>query len=126
MPTSRRRVGFLPRPEVQEILDELSMEENLSKSKVVGILVEEALHYRGIFNKKKGKRFIPNPQEKPSAQSLMKGDSTEPIERLDDLRKDNPDAKIEFTPRKKPSENKDEMLEKFAQFLKFQEMMDNH
>ena len=56
----------------------------------------------------------------------MKGDSTEAIEALDYLRKDNPDAKIEFTPRKKPSENKDEMLEKFAQFLKFQEMMDNH
>ena len=50
MPTSRRRVGFLPRPVVQEILDELSMEENLSQSKVVGILVEEALDARGIAN----------------------------------------------------------------------------
>ena len=125
MPTSRRRVGFLPRPEVQEILDELSMEENLSQSKVVGILVEEALHYRGIFDKKKGKRFKPNPNKSLSAHSLMKGDFTEPIEMLDDLRKDNPDAKMEFTPRKKPFENKDEILEKFAQFLKFQEMMDN-
>ena len=126
MPTSRRRVGFLPRLEVQEILDELSLEENLSQSKVVGILVEEALHYRGIFDKKKGKRINSNPNDSLTSQSLMKGDSTKPIERLDDLRKDNPDAKIEFTPRKKPSENKDEMLEKFAQFLKFQEMMDNH
>ena len=125
MPTSRRRVGFLPRPEVQDILDELSMVENLSQSKVVGILVEEALHYRGIFNKKKGKRFESNPNERKSAQSLMKGDIAEPIEMLDDLKKDNRDAKIEFTPRKKPSENKDEILEKFAQFLKFQEMMDN-
>ena len=126
MPTSRRRVGFLPRPVVQEILDELSMEENLSQSKVVGILVEEALHYRGIFDKKKGKRFKPNPKESISSHSLMKGDITEPIEMLDDLRKDTPEEKIKFTPRKKPSENKDEMLEKFAQFLKFQEMMDNH
>ena len=125
MPTSRRRVGFLPRPVVQEILDELSMEENLSQSKVVGILVEEALHYRGIFDKKKGKRFKSKSKERLFGQSLMKGDSSESLERLDDLRKDNPDAKIEFTPRKKPSENKDEMLEKFAQFLKFQEMMDN-
>ena len=126
MPTSRRRVGFLPRPVVQEILDELSMEENLSQSKVVGILVEEALHYRGIFDKKKGKRFKSKSKERLFGQSLMKGDSSESLERLDDLRKDNPDAKIEFTAHKKPSENKDEILKKFAQFLKFQEMMDNN
>ena len=126
MPTSGRRVGFLPRVEVQKIIDELSMEENLSQSKVVGILVEEALHYRGIFDKKKGTRFKNKPNNRPSAQSLMKGDSTEHIEMLDNLRKDNPDAKIEFTVHKKPSENKDEILKKFAQFLKFQEMMDNN
>ena len=72
MPTSRRGVGFLQRLEEQEILDELSIKENLSQSKVVGILVEEALHYRGIFDKKKGKRFTPNPNESLFAQSLMK------------------------------------------------------
>ena len=125
MPTNRRRVGFLPRPEVQQILDELSLEENLSQSKVVGILVEEALHYRGIFDKKKGKRYSLNPNARISSQSLMKGDSTKALQKLDELRNENPDAKIEFAQRKKPSDNKDLMIEKFAQFLKFQEMMDN-
>ena len=125
MPTSRRRVGFLPRLEVQEILDELSLEENLSQSKVVGILVEEALHYRGIFDKKKGKRINSNPNDSLTSQSLMKGDISETLEMIDDLRKENPDAKIVFTSSNKLSVNKDEMLEKFAQFLKFQEMMYN-
>ena len=125
MPTSRRRVGFLPRLEVQEILDELSLEENLSQSKVVWILVEEALHYRGIFDKKKGKRINSNPNDSLTSQSLMKGDISETLEMIDDLRKENPDAKIVFTSSNKLSVNKDEMLEKFAQFLKFQEMMYN-
>ena len=73
MPTSRRRVGFLPRPEVQDILDELSMLENLSQSKGVGILVEEAIHYLSIFDKKKGKRFSPNPYKILPSLNLMKG-----------------------------------------------------
>ena len=125
MPTSRRRVGFLQRLEVQEILDELSLEENLSQSKVVWILVEEALHYRGIFDKKKGKRINSNPNDSLTSQSLMKGDISETLEMIDDLRKENPAAKIVFTSSNKLSVNKDEMLEKFAQFLKFQEMMYN-
>ena len=124
MPTSRRRVGFLPRPVVQEILDELSMEENLSKSKVVGILVEEALHYRGIYDKKKGKRLAPNQHDNYISHSLMKGNSTQSIDMLVELKKKYPNAKIELNPIKSTSDIKEEMLEKFVQFLKFQEMMD--
>ena len=55
MPTKKKRVGFIPRDEVMKIIDELSMENNLSNSKIISILVEEALSSRGIFNKKKGK-----------------------------------------------------------------------
>ena len=126
MPTSRKRIGFLPRPEVQTILDDLSIEENLSQSKVVGILVEEALNYRGLFDKKNGKRFFVNPNDSISSKSLMKGDSTENLELIDELIKDNPNARIEFVPRKKRSDNRDDMLEKFAQFLKFQDIIDNY
>ena len=124
MPTSRRRVGFLPRPVVQEILDELSMEENLSQSKVVGILVEEALHFRGIYDKKKGKRLALNPYHNNLSQTLMKGNNTESIDMLVELKKMYPNAKIELNPIKSTSDIKEEMLEKFVQFLKFQEMMD--
>jgi len=37
------------------IIDNLSIENNLSNSKIISILVEEALSIRGIFNKKNGK-----------------------------------------------------------------------
>ena len=55
MPTKKKRVGFIPREDVMKIIDNLSIENNLSNSKIVSILVEEALSIRGIFNKKNGK-----------------------------------------------------------------------
>ena len=55
MPTKKKRVGFIPRDDVLRIIDKLSIENNLSNSKIISILVEEALSMRGIFNKKNGK-----------------------------------------------------------------------
>ena len=52
MPTKKKRVGFIPREDVMKIIDELSIENNLSNSKIISILVEEALSIRGIFNNK--------------------------------------------------------------------------
>ena len=45
-----KRIGYLPRKRVLEIIDEISKSESISMSKVVGILVEEALDARGIAN----------------------------------------------------------------------------
>ena len=45
-----KRIGYLPRKRVLEIIDEISKSESVSRSKVVGILVEEALGARGIAN----------------------------------------------------------------------------
>ena len=50
MPTQRRRIGFLPRSEVQNIIDKICNINKLSQSKVTGILVEEALRSRGVLN----------------------------------------------------------------------------
>ena len=50
MPSQRKRIGYLPRSEVQVILDRICKENKLSLSKVTGILVEEALSSRGILN----------------------------------------------------------------------------
>ena len=50
MPTQRRRIGFLPRSEVQSIIDKICNHNKLSQSKVTGILVEEALKSRGVLN----------------------------------------------------------------------------
>ena len=53
MPTKKKRVGFIPREDVMSIIEKLSTANNLSNSKIISILVEEALSVRGIFNKKK-------------------------------------------------------------------------
>ena len=55
MPTKKKRVGFIPRVDVMILIEKLSIENNLSNSKIVSILVEEALSMRGIFNKKNNK-----------------------------------------------------------------------
>ena len=50
MPTKKTRVGFIPRNDVLNILNKLSYENNLSCSKIINILVEEALSQRGLLN----------------------------------------------------------------------------
>ena len=50
MKNAVKRIGYLPRKRVLEIIDEISKSESISRSKVVGILVEEALDARGIAN----------------------------------------------------------------------------
>ncbi len=57
MPTKKRRVGFIPRSDVFEIINKLSLESNLSNSKIINILVEEALAKRGLFDIKTGKVY---------------------------------------------------------------------
>ena len=50
MDNSVKRIGYLPRKRVLEIIDKISQTESISRSKVVGLLVEEALGARGIDN----------------------------------------------------------------------------
>ena len=50
MPSQRKRIGFLPRSEVQLIINQICKHNKLSQSKVTGILVEEALISRGVLN----------------------------------------------------------------------------
>ena len=50
METTVKRIGYLPRKRVLEIIDQISKSESISRSKVVGTLVEEALDARGIAN----------------------------------------------------------------------------
>ena len=49
MPSQRKRIGFLPSEEVHEIIDNLCRANELSQSKVTGLLVEEALRSRGVL-----------------------------------------------------------------------------
>ena len=50
MENSVKRIGYLPRKRVLEIIEQISKSESISLSKVVGTLVEEALDARGIAN----------------------------------------------------------------------------
>ena len=54
MPSSRKRIGFLPSEEVREIIEKLCTANEFSQSKVTGLLVEEALRSRGVLNKSSG------------------------------------------------------------------------
>ena len=53
MPSIRKRIGYLPSLNIQEIINKIAKEEKLSQSKVVGILVEEALLARGLIDSQK-------------------------------------------------------------------------
>ena len=48
MPSQRKRIGFLPTAEVQEIINKICASENISQSKVTGILVKEAINARSL------------------------------------------------------------------------------
>ena len=50
MPSKRKRIGFLPTTEVQEIINKICASENISQSKVTGILVKEAINARFMKN----------------------------------------------------------------------------
>ena len=58
MPSSRKRIGFLPSEEVHEIIEKLCTANEFSQSKVTGLLVEEALRSRGVLNKSYGQNKI--------------------------------------------------------------------
>ena len=123
MPTKKKRVGFIPREDVMRIIDKLSIENNLSNSKIIGILVEEALSIRGIFNKKNGK---------PSHLYQLTIDNS--YDFLDkaklsiDNKLDNHFNSGKSTHLDNPNHETFDLqtYNKFLLFLKFQEMMDKY
>ena len=128
MPTKKKRVGFIPREDVNKIINQLSIENNLSISKIISILVEEALSIRGIFNKKTGRLT-------QSYQQINDG-SKGSIECSDDFA-DNDKFKFNTTIENHKITEKTNLLKqinqdefdlqtykKFISFLKFQEMLD--
>ncbi len=52
MPSIRKRIGYLPSINAQKTISKIANKEKLSQSKVVGILVEEALMARIGFDLK--------------------------------------------------------------------------
>ena len=130
MPTKKKRVGFIPREDVMRIIDKLSRENNLSNSKIISILVEEALSIRGIFNKKNGKLTQSYQSNYDNSKNLFdnSGDFTDNSKLSIDTNLGN-----HFIPSKSThlnDENQEsfdlQTYKKFLSFLKFQEMMDKY
>ena len=130
MPTKKKRVGFIPREDVMRIIEKLSTENNLSNSKIISILVEEALSIRGIFNKKNGKvtKSYQSNEDNPKNFFDNSGDFTDNSKLSIDTNLGN-----HFIPGKSTdlnAENQEtfdlQTYKKFLSFLKFQEMMDKY
>ncbi len=130
MPTKKKRVGFIPREDVMRIIEKLSTENNLSNSKIISILVEEALSVRGIFNKRNSNVTQSYLLNKNSSKNLFDnpGDFTE-NEKLSI----NTNLGNHFIPSKSTYLNEENQeafdlltYKKFLSFLKFQEMMDKY
>jgi len=130
MPTKKKRVGFIPREDVMRIIEKLSIENNLSNSKIISILVEEALSIRGIFNKKNGKATKSYQLNEDNSQNLFdnSGDFLDKAK----LSIDNNLGK-HLIPSKSTHLNEEnqeafdlQTYKKFLSFLKFQEMMDKY
>ncbi|WP_413677652.1 hypothetical protein [Prochlorococcus sp. MIT 0916] len=58
MPSIRKRIGYLPSINAQETITKIAHKEKLSQSKVVGILVEEALRARAGLEIQNSKHLI--------------------------------------------------------------------
>ena len=128
MPSIRKRIGYLPSINAQKTITKIANKEKLSQSKVVGILVEEALMARFGFDLKNSDYLIDknlyctgNNIDKPS---FIYSDLDELIS----------DKGITFDKKKynynsehilsKSKENfNEELFEQFKQFILFQKMM---
>ena len=130
MPTKKKRVGFIPREDVMRIINKLSIENNLSNSKIISILVEEALSIRGLFNKKNGKISQSYKIIKDSSQNLFDNSTV-----VKDNAKSSIDTQLgnNFSPIKTSPLNEanqetfdSQTYKMFLSFLKFQEMIDKY
>ena len=130
MPTKKKRVGFIPRADVMIIIHSLSIENNLSNSKIISILVEEALSTRGLFNKINGKEaqsyqsteFTPQDFSENSAE--FKDNAKFNINTK--LGKDNNSSKSTLLKQTNQDAFDLQTYKKFLSFLQFQEMMEKY
>ena len=130
MPTKKKRVGFIPREDVMRIINKLSIENNLSNSKIISILVEEALSIRGIFNKKNGK-LIQSYQLNNNHSKNLSDNSANFIDNEKILIDTKLTNHLNTSNSTHLNESNQEAFDlqtykKFLSFLKFQEMMDKY
>ena len=130
MPTKKKRVGFIPREDVMKIIEKLSIENNLSNSKIISILVEEALSIRGIFDKNNGK-LTQSYQLYYNHSQKLSGNSTDIVNSAKlsiDTNLGNHFNNSKSTHLKEGNQETYDLqtYKKFLSFLKFQEMIDKY
>ena len=112
MPTKKRRIGFIPRFDVLSVINEISEVEKLSNSKVVNILIEEALYARGLIEKIEKSYF-----KKDYNDFIYNINYLENIFCEDDFKfKNDREVSREF-------KNDKKIYKRFIQFLHFKKMM---
>jgi len=132
MPSKRKRIGYLPSINAQEMIINIANKEELSQSKVVGILVEEALLARGRLgldhkyrNELIRKTYLRN-------ENIL-DDTTYKYNDLDELISDKGitynKKKYKYDSEEDLEEAKatlaEELYEQFKQFILFQKMTQN-
>ena len=127
MPSKRKRIGYLPSIIAQETITRIAHKEKLSQSKVVGILVEEALIARSTFDLQSSKHPF---KEDFYGKEKTIDNSTSNYNDLDELisdkgiiyntKKYNYNSKDDLSQTKESFE--EELFEQFKQFILFQKM----
>ena len=113
MPSQRKRIGFLPSEEVQEIIDNLCKVNEYSQSKVTGLLVEEALKSRGVLSES----FPSDNLEKSNFINYI-------FEEEQSSKSYNPSGNItEYTLNKKAFSEDVKLMHEFIEFKYFKKVM---
>ena len=112
MPSSRKRIGFLPSEEVHEIIEKLCTANEFSQSKVTGLLVEEALRSRGVLNES----MVPDAIDKNDYINFS-------FEQETYTNKKSPGNGDNYTVNKKVLSDDIKMIREFIEFKYFKKIM---
>tara|TARA_B100000073_G_scaffold113776_1_gene92028 strand:- start:321 stop:719 length:399 start_codon:yes stop_codon:yes gene_type:complete len=130
MPTKKKRVGFIPREDVMKIIDKLSIENNLSNSKIISILVEEALSIRGIISYKTGTTNQSYQEFKDDLNNLADNsldiNTNSKFKMNTKILNNNNQYKINFAKQINHNDFDLQTYKKFISFLKFKEMLEEY
>ncbi len=127
MPSIRKRIGYLPTINAQKTITEIANKENISQSKVVGLLVEEALLARGGYKNANSNDLIrKNYYEKRQNMDNLSFNDNDLDELISDKgityskKKYNYNSEINLS--EPISSINEELFEQFKQFILFLKM----
>jgi len=124
MPSIRKRIGYLPSINAQKTISKIANKENLSQSKVVGILVEEALTARSGLELQSSNDLIKkNLYKKENHSDNSSINHNDVDELISDEGITYNTKKYKYNSQLDLTENfNEELFEQFKQFILFQKM----